>query len=138
MTNSNTNTNKRTLWTIGPGRALRFKGETVAYMARAASDGPPALAPAEMDAFAHTVVAALNAAQAGSPVTEPAGGKIVAYLRHGRGAGPFGMESVPVKHLGADRYQVMFEGRWRKVHVQVHRLYIVYQGETIDVQIDGV
>lgn len=52
--------------------------------------------------------------------------------------GPFCTERVAIRHHGADRYEARFEGRWRKVHIQVGRLYIVYQGERITILIEGV
>ena len=50
----------------------------------------------------------------------------------------FRTESVSVKHEYADRYLAFFEGRWRRVHIAVKRLYIVYQGEKITIQIEGI
>jgi hypothetical protein len=61
------------------------------------------------------------------------------YLQHGKGTnGPFRTERVGVKHEYADRWQAWFEGRWRRVHIQVGRLYIVYKGEKITIQIEGL
>ena len=61
------------------------------------------------------------------------------YLQHGTGtAGPFRTERVTVRHDYADRWSVRFEGRWRRVHIQVNRTFIVFQGERITVQIEGV
>ena len=63
----------------------------------------------------------------------------IGYLHHGTGtAGPFRTESVKVKHEYADRWLAWFEGRWRRVHIRVHRTFIVYQGERITIQIEGV
>lgn len=62
----------------------------------------------------------------------------IAYLQHGQPPGPFRTESVTVKHEYADRYLAFFEGRWRRVHMQVKRNYIVYQGQKITIQIEGV
>lgn len=63
----------------------------------------------------------------------------VAYLQHGKGTtGPFRTESVPLRHECLDSWSVRFEGRWRKVHIQINRLYVVYRGERITVQIFGV
>lgn len=45
---------------------------------------------------------------------------------------------VRVKHEYADRWLAYREGRWRRVHIQVRRTYIVYQGEKITITIDGV
>lgn len=61
------------------------------------------------------------------------------YLKHGHGTnGPFRTERVPVKHLHGFDWYARFEGRWRKVHIQVNRTFIVYRGERITIQIDGV
>lgn len=63
----------------------------------------------------------------------------VGYLHHGEGTGwPFRTESVRVRHSHADVWHARFEGRWRKIHIQVNRTYIVYQGSRITIQIDGV
>lgn len=63
------------------------------------------------------------------------------YLQHGTGNGPFQTESVPVKedtwpNIGG--WLALYEGKWRKVHIQVNRTYIVYKGERITIQIEGV
>ena len=60
------------------------------------------------------------------------------YLQHGTQPGPFRTERVPVRHEYADRYLVWFEGRWRRVHITMKRCYIVFQGQQITVQIEGV
>ncbi len=61
------------------------------------------------------------------------------YLQHGPNAGgPFRTERVRIHHEYADRWQAFFAGRWRRVHILVSRTYIVYQGERITIQIDGV
>lgn len=61
------------------------------------------------------------------------------YLQHGEGTeGPFRTERVAVRNEGADNWKALFEGKWRKVHIQVRRTYIVYQGERITIRIDGV
>lgn len=63
----------------------------------------------------------------------------IGYLHHGEGTnGPFRTESVRVKNECLDRWLAWFEGRWRRVHIQVRRTYIVYQGQKITIQIDGV
>jgi hypothetical protein len=65
-----------------------------------------------------------------------------AYLQHGKGTnGPFRTEAVPAAERGyphPGQWVVRFEGRWRVVHQQVNRLFIVYRGERITVQLDGV
>lgn len=61
------------------------------------------------------------------------------YLQHGKGTnGPFRTERVTLRHCGADNWAARFEGAWRKVHIQVNRLYIVYRGEKITIQIEGL
>lgn len=59
------------------------------------------------------------------------------YLQHGDGFGPFSTEKVSIRHLYADNYEVWFQGHWRKLHIQVKRLYIVYMGARITVLFDG-
>lgn len=61
------------------------------------------------------------------------------YLQHGQGTdGPFRTERVYVRNHYAAEWQAWFEGRWRKVHMQVNRTFITYRGERITIQIDGV
>lgn len=60
------------------------------------------------------------------------------YLQHGTAPGPFRTERVRVKYEAPDNRFAWFEGKWRKVHTQMKRLYIVYHGEKITIQIDGV
>ena len=61
------------------------------------------------------------------------------YLQHGAGtAGPFRTERVAIKHEAPGNWLARFEGRWRKVHVSVSKLWIVYLGEKIDIRIEGV
>jgi hypothetical protein len=61
------------------------------------------------------------------------------YLQHGTGTqGPFRTEAVRIKHEFADRWLARFEGKWRRVHIQVRRTYIVFRGERITIQIEGV
>jgi hypothetical protein len=61
------------------------------------------------------------------------------YLQHGHGTnGPFRTERVIVKHQAPYIWHARYEGKWRKVHVQVSRTFIVYRGERITIQIDGV
>ena len=63
----------------------------------------------------------------------------IGYLQHGDGTrGPFRTESIPVRNEFADRWLAFFEGRWRRVHIQVNRTFIVHRGERITIQIDGV
>lgn len=60
------------------------------------------------------------------------------YLQHGKAPGPFRTESVSIKNEHGDRWLAFYEGRWRRVHYQVHRLFIVYNGEHITITIEGV
>lgn len=63
------------------------------------------------------------------------------YLHHGHAPGPFRTERVSIKPApwpNASEWPALYEGRLRKVHVQVGRLYIVYRGERITIQIEGV
>jgi hypothetical protein len=60
------------------------------------------------------------------------------YLQHGTQPGQFRTERVAVRHTAPDVWHARFEGRWRLVHVQVKRTFIVYQGARITIQIEGV
>lgn len=61
------------------------------------------------------------------------------YLQHGAGTqGPYRTERVSVKNEYGDRWLARFEGRWRRVHIQLRRTFITYRGERITIQIDGV
>lgn len=61
------------------------------------------------------------------------------YLQHGHGTqGPFRTERVRIKNEGADRWLAFFEGKWRRVHIQVNRTFIVFRGERVTIQIEGV
>jgi hypothetical protein len=63
----------------------------------------------------------------------------IGYSQHGPGtAGPFRTESVRIRHTPPDVYHAWYEGRWRVVHVQLRRLFIVYRGGKIKIQIEGV
>ena len=50
----------------------------------------------------------------------------------------FYTERVKVRHLYADNWQVYFEGKWRKVYIQVKKTFIKYQNQNIEIQIEGV
>ena len=50
----------------------------------------------------------------------------------------FCTELVQVKHLFADNWQAYFEGKWRKVYIQVNRTFIKFKGEKITIEIEGV
>lgn len=60
------------------------------------------------------------------------------YLQHGQAGQAMRTESVCVRHTMPDLYHAHFEGRWRKVHVQVNNLFIMYLGKRIPIVIDGV
>jgi hypothetical protein len=61
------------------------------------------------------------------------------YLQHGEGtSGPFRTEAIAVINEYGDRWLAHYEGKWRRVHIQIKRLYIVYLGEKITIQISGV
>lgn len=63
----------------------------------------------------------------------------IGYIQHGAGtAGPFCTERVAVKNEYGDRWLVRYWGRWRRLHIQVGRTYIVCHGEKISVLIPGV
>lgn len=63
----------------------------------------------------------------------------IGYLQHGRGTkGPFRTEAVRVKNEYADRWLAQYEGRWRRVHIQVRQTYIVFSGKRIVIEIEGV
>lgn len=63
------------------------------------------------------------------------------YLQHGTAGTPMRTERVSIKPdvwPNAGGWLAYYEGRWRKVHAQVHRLYIVYLGQRITIIIEGV
>lgn len=63
----------------------------------------------------------------------------VGYLQLGQGIrGPFQTYKVTVKNTRLDNWFAYFESRWRRVHIQVNRLYILYKGEKITILIEGV
>lgn len=47
-------------------------------------------------------------------------------------------EPVTVKSEGAGRWSALVDGRWRRVHVQVNKTFIVSDGKRIPIRIDGV
>jgi hypothetical protein len=62
------------------------------------------------------------------------------YLQFGNAQElPMYTVSVPVeqKSNGSD-WRALFEGKWRKVHIQVNRTYIIYMGKKITINIEGV
>lgn len=64
---------------------------------------------------------------------------MIAYLQHGNNPiGPFRTERVIIKHEYAGRWFARYEGKWRLVHIRLNRLFIVFQGEKITIQIEGV
>lgn len=64
--------------------------------------------------------------------------ELIGYLQHGTAPDPCRTESVRVHHEYGDRYQAWFEGRWRRVYISVKRMFILYRGEGITIQIEGV
>ena len=60
------------------------------------------------------------------------------YLQFGKYPGPFLTKGVPVKHCAPDNWSALYESKWRKVHIQTHRTYIIYMGEKVTIQIWGV
>lgn len=62
----------------------------------------------------------------------------IGYLQHGQGNGPLRTEQVSIRNEFGDRWEALYEGRWRRVHYQVNRTFIVYMGERITIQIEGV
>ena len=68
--------------------------------------------------------------------------KDIGYLQHGhRTNGPFRTEGVHIRLRewpNAGQWEALFEGKWRVVHMQMKRLFIVYRGERITIQIEGV
>ena len=61
------------------------------------------------------------------------------YLQHGAGTiGSFHTERIRVKCEHSDHWLAWYEGRWRRVHIQMRRMLIVYQGERITLLIEGV
>ena len=45
---------------------------------------------------------------------------------------------VLVKNEYGSKWLALFEGKWRKVHIQLKRTYIVFYGQKINIQIEGV
>lgn len=64
--------------------------------------------------------------------------KYIGYLQHGTAPGPCRTESVRIKNEYSDKWLAFFEGKWRRVHIQLRRTYIVFRGEKITIQIEGV
>lgn len=63
------------------------------------------------------------------------------YLQHGVEGNPMLTEVVIVKQdvwPNAGKWLAYYEKKWRRVHVQVKRTFIVYNGEKITIKIDGV
>ncbi len=63
------------------------------------------------------------------------------YLQHGSIPGPFHTEKVLIRERGwphAGQWQAYFKHKWRVVHVNQSRLWIVYQGVKINIKIEGV
>jgi hypothetical protein len=47
-------------------------------------------------------------------------------------------EVVKVKHHYLDNWSAWYDGKWRKVYIQVNRTYIVYNKNKITIHIEGV
>jgi hypothetical protein len=60
------------------------------------------------------------------------------YLQHGKAGEPMRTEKVDIKNEYGDRWLAWYVDRWRRVYIQVNRLYIIYQGNKITIQIEGV
>lgn len=60
------------------------------------------------------------------------------YLFHGKAGEPMFTEKVRVRNLFGDNWEARFEGRWRKVHIQLKKNYIVYNKAKITIDIEGV
>jgi len=61
------------------------------------------------------------------------------YIHHGEGTnGPFMTQRVAAKMQHPFNWYVQYEGRWRKVHVKLNKVFIIYKGEKLTVQIEGV
>jgi hypothetical protein len=60
------------------------------------------------------------------------------YLQHGKAGEPMRTEKVDIKNEYGDRWLAWYVDRWRRVYIQVNRLYIIYQGRKITIQIEGV
>jgi hypothetical protein len=60
----------------------------------------------------------------------------IGYLHVSNPPGP--TPSVPIRHNDLAQYQALYEGRWRRVYIQVRRTFIVYMGQRITIQIKGV
>lgn len=62
----------------------------------------------------------------------------IGYLQHGQAPGPFRTERVRIHHSHCDVWHAWYEGRYRLVHIQVKRTFIVYRGQRITIKIEGV
>lgn len=60
------------------------------------------------------------------------------FLQHGKAGEPMRTEKVTIKNEFGSVWLAHYEGRWRKVHMQVKRTFIVYCGERITIKIWGV
>jgi hypothetical protein len=60
------------------------------------------------------------------------------YLQHGSGKGPFRTEACSIRHVKLDQYEAYFECRWRKIHFNQSRYWIIYKGQRINLQWEGV
>lgn len=60
------------------------------------------------------------------------------YLQFGSGNGPVVTLRVSVRMRPPFNWFALYEGKWRKVHVNLSRTWIVYRGEKITINIEGV
>ena len=47
------------------------------------------------------------------------------YLQHGKNGGPMATEKVRIRNSHLDNWQAFYMGKWRKVHVNVQRTFIM-------------
>ncbi len=65
--------------------------------------------------------------------------KEVGYLHFGQGTiGPYQTIEVPIRGYPPGQWEVRFEGRWRRVHCNISKTWVIYLGQRVPVQIWGV
>lgn len=62
----------------------------------------------------------------------------IGYLQFGETPGPFCTIRVAVCNEYADRWLARYKGKWRRVHIQVKRTFIVVDGQRVTIKIEGV
>ena len=60
------------------------------------------------------------------------------YMQHGQAGSPMRTERVKVKCEHSDRWLAFFEGKWRRVYIQLNSTHIIVRGTKITVLIEGV